>query len=173
MNCIHTGKDPLCLRCDTRAELYLSRDHLGDYVATRCQCGEYTRESVYLDSNESKRVFEDVKSGFGHWCLRGVDHNEKERAAQRKNDPLPNLVPIVHFPAYMLQHETVPDAPSESESDTTYLETDSSLDTNKQNKENIDPNKNRPKCPGCWPIFQPNQLAHIGPFGCVGDDDIY
>lgn len=25
------------------------------------------------------------------------------------------------------------------------------------------------KCPGCYPIFQPNQLAHIGPCGCLGE----
>jgi gamma-glutamylcyclotransferase (GGCT)/AIG2-like uncharacterized protein YtfP len=27
-----------------------------------------------------------------------------------------------------------------------------------------------PKCPGCYPVFQPNQLGHIGPNGCLGDD---
>jgi hypothetical protein len=26
------------------------------------------------------------------------------------------------------------------------------------------------KCPGCYPVFQPNQLGHIGPNGCLGDD---
>ena len=26
------------------------------------------------------------------------------------------------------------------------------------------------KCPGCYPIFQENQLGHIGPNGCLGDD---
>ena len=25
------------------------------------------------------------------------------------------------------------------------------------------------KCPGCDPIFQPNQLGHIGPCGCLGE----
>ncbi len=29
------------------------------------------------------------------------------------------------------------------------------------------PEKN--KCPGCFPIFQYNQEAHIGPCGCLGD----
>ena len=27
-----------------------------------------------------------------------------------------------------------------------------------------------PKCPGCYPVFQENQLGHIGPDGCLGDD---
>jgi len=27
-----------------------------------------------------------------------------------------------------------------------------------------------PKCPGCYPVFQPNQLGHIGPDGCLGDE---
>jgi hypothetical protein len=26
----------------------------------------------------------------------------------------------------------------------------------------------KPKCPGCYPIFQENQLGHIGPNGCLG-----
>ena len=26
------------------------------------------------------------------------------------------------------------------------------------------------KCPGCYPIFQENQLGHIGPYGCLGDE---
>ncbi len=30
--------------------------------------------------------------------------------------------------------------------------------------------KNKKKCPGCHPIFQPNQLAHVGPNGCLGDE---
>jgi hypothetical protein len=25
------------------------------------------------------------------------------------------------------------------------------------------------KCPGCYPIFQQNQLGHVGPNGCLGD----
>lgn len=42
--------------------------------------------------------------------------------------------------------------------------------------DNIDePSKKRtkidiPKCPGCYPVFQPNQLGHIGPNGCLGDE---
>tara|TARA_A100001035_G_C27785614_1_gene504183 strand:+ start:1463 stop:1975 length:513 start_codon:yes stop_codon:yes gene_type:complete len=36
----------------------------------------------------------------------------------------------------------------------------------KKNKKKYKKNK----CPGCYPIFQPNQLAHIGPYGCLGDD---
>ena len=24
-------------------------------------------------------------------------------------------------------------------------------------------------CPGCHPIFQQNQLGHVGPYGCLGD----
>ena len=28
------------------------------------------------------------------------------------------------------------------------------------------------KCSGCFPDYQPNQLAHIGPNGCLGDWDI-
>lgn len=28
-------------------------------------------------------------------------------------------------------------------------------------------------CPGCYPNFQPNQLAHVGPNGCLGDDEIF
>ncbi len=27
----------------------------------------------------------------------------------------------------------------------------------------------RNKCPGCFPVFQLNQEAHIGPCGCLGD----
>ena len=30
--------------------------------------------------------------------------------------------------------------------------------------------KNKSKCPGCEPYFQPNQMAHVGPNGCLGDD---
>ena len=30
--------------------------------------------------------------------------------------------------------------------------------------------KSKKKCPGCHPIFQPNQLAHVGPNGCLGDE---
>jgi hypothetical protein len=26
------------------------------------------------------------------------------------------------------------------------------------------------KCPGCYPIYQPNQLGHIGQNGCLGDE---
>jgi hypothetical protein len=26
------------------------------------------------------------------------------------------------------------------------------------------------KCPGCYPIFQENQLGHIGLNGCLGDE---
>lgn len=26
------------------------------------------------------------------------------------------------------------------------------------------------KCPGCYPYFQENQLGHIGPNGCLGND---
>lgn len=36
----------------------------------------------------------------------------------------------------------------------------------KKNKKNMKKNK----CPGCYPIFQPNQLAHVGLYGCLGDD---
>ncbi len=36
-----------------------------------------------------------------------------------------------------------------------------------QNKENR--KKRKRVCPGCEPNFQPNQLAHIGPYGCLGD----
>jgi len=32
--------------------------------------------------------------------------------------------------------------------------------------------KNKSKCPGCHPDFQPNQMAHVGPDGCLGDDDM-
>ena len=28
----------------------------------------------------------------------------------------------------------------------------------------------KPKCPGCYPVYQPNQLGHIGPYGCLGDE---
>jgi len=34
-------------------------------------------------------------------------------------------------------------------------------DRSKRKRENM--------CPGCEPIFQPNQLAHIGSNGCLGD----
>ncbi len=30
-------------------------------------------------------------------------------------------------------------------------------------------NSENNKCPGCFPDFQPNQLAHIGPNGCLGE----
>ena len=26
------------------------------------------------------------------------------------------------------------------------------------------------KCPGCYPIFQENQLGHIGVYGCLGNE---
>ena len=29
--------------------------------------------------------------------------------------------------------------------------------------------KVRFQCPGCFPIFQENQLGHIGPHGCIGN----
>lgn len=32
-------------------------------------------------------------------------------------------------------------------------------------------NKINRKCPGCYPIFQPNQLGHVGPDGCLGNYD--
>ena len=25
------------------------------------------------------------------------------------------------------------------------------------------------RCPGCYPIYQNNQLGHVGPYGCLGD----
>ena len=28
----------------------------------------------------------------------------------------------------------------------------------------------KPVCPGCFPIFQENQLGHYGPNGCLGDE---
>jgi len=31
--------------------------------------------------------------------------------------------------------------------------------------------KVRFQCPGCFPIFQENQLGHIGPHGCLGNED--
>ena len=30
--------------------------------------------------------------------------------------------------------------------------------------------KKTPVCPGCFPIFQENQLGHYGPNGCLGDE---
>ena len=30
--------------------------------------------------------------------------------------------------------------------------------------------KIKPVCPGCFPIFQENQLGHYGPNGCLGDE---
>ena len=30
--------------------------------------------------------------------------------------------------------------------------------------------KKKPVCPGCFPIFQENQLGHYGPNGCLGDE---
>ena len=27
-----------------------------------------------------------------------------------------------------------------------------------------------PPCSGCFPIFQPNQLGHVGLYGCLSDD---
>lgn len=30
--------------------------------------------------------------------------------------------------------------------------------------------KTETKCPGCYPIFQENQLGHVGPHGCLGDE---
>jgi hypothetical protein len=32
--------------------------------------------------------------------------------------------------------------------------------------------KKKPVCPGCFPIFQENQLGHYGPNGCLGDEFI-
>jgi hypothetical protein len=50
------------------------------------------------------------------------------------------------------------------------------MNENEDNNENSDENevidnkrKRKDICPGCEPIFQPNQLAHIGPNGCLGD----
>jgi hypothetical protein len=34
------------------------------------------------------------------------------------------------------------------------------------------PSKKISNCPGCFPHYQPNQLAHVGPSGCLGDWDI-
>ena len=39
------------------------------------------------------------------------------------------------------------------------------------NKANENEHENESKCPGCEPIFQENQLAHIGPNGCIKCDD--
>ncbi len=33
-----------------------------------------------------------------------------------------------------------------------------------------DTSKIKPVCPGCFPIFQENQLGHYGPNGCLGDE---
>lgn len=48
----------------------------------------------------------------------------------------------------------------------------------RKNKQPIEPtrrssrieDRNKSKCPGCEPYFQPNQMAHVGPNGCLGDD---
>ena len=49
----------------------------------------------------------------------------------------------------------------------------------RKNKQPVEPirkssriaEKNKGNCPGCYPDFQPNQLAHVGPNGCLGEED--
>jgi len=38
-------------------------------------------------------------------------------------------------------------------------------------KEQINKKPKTSMCPGCYPIYQPNQTAHYGPNGCIGYDD--
>jgi len=49
----------------------------------------------------------------------------------------------------------------------------SNFDVNNNNKVMCDDvkNDNTNKCPGCHPILQNNQIAHMGPNGCLGDNE--
>lgn len=49
----------------------------------------------------------------------------------------------------------------------------------RKNKQPVEPirkssriaEKNKGDCTGCYPYFQPNQLAHVGPNGCLGEEE--
>ncbi len=68
-------------------------------------------------------------------------------------------------------YENTNDNDDDDDDDDDDDESDISIQNNEN--QNIIENNNKRKrkniCPGCGPVFQPNQLAHIGPNGCLGD----
>jgi hypothetical protein len=52
---------------------------------------------------------------------------------------------------------------------TKFSEKESSSDFSQELKDDNIKYEINNKCPGCYPIFQPNQLGHVGPNGCLGD----
>ena len=58
----------------------------------------------------------------------------------------------------------------ESNAGSHYCKTHTKVFEKKEKKEKTT-EKVHKLCSGCFPIFQPNQLAHIGLYGCLGHDE--
>ena len=48
---------------------------------------------------------------------------------------------------------------------------DSDNELNKPLKKKCKKSNKLNLCPGCFPVFQPGQIAHYGPNSCIGYDD--
>ena len=57
----------------------------------------------------------------------------------------------------------------ENPENTKFSQEESSSDFSEELKDDNIEHEINNKCPGCYPIFQPNQLGHVGPNGCLGD----
>ena len=47
---IHLGAPSTCEDCGVHVQLEVLRGNHGAYIGTQCNCGPYSRESVYYDS---------------------------------------------------------------------------------------------------------------------------
>ena len=81
----------------------------------------------------------------------------EQKKCSKKQEELPKLKIDVNIESKTNDFNYYISEPSESESD------------NEPSKKRIK-KTDIPKCPGCYPIFQLNQLGHIGPNGCLGDE---
>lgn len=46
---IATGASSRCSECNTEVVLHVCKSAAGYYVGTTCECGPYSRESIYYD----------------------------------------------------------------------------------------------------------------------------
>lgn len=52
-----------CPDCNTRLKVKIMHSNAGFYLGTECECGPYSRESIYYNTRgEAKEAFEEFKS---------------------------------------------------------------------------------------------------------------
>jgi len=62
---IATGAPDTCSDCGEVLKLRVCRSHAGWYLGTMCNCGPYSRESGYYDTQEEAEA--DLMSGDIDW----------------------------------------------------------------------------------------------------------